>query len=247
MDWDTSLGGRDGAFPDTMWSRIQHAREPDTEMRQTALTALIRSYWRPVYLYIRVKWGKRNEDAKDHTQEFFLDLFEDLIARADPVRGRFRSLVKTALDRFLLLDHRKQGRIKRGGGRQILSLADFEDGRNDAVALPQDRTPEEIFDEAWKSEIFERALRRLEEEYRKEGKEVYYRVFLAYFLENTEEADYLKIAEKNGITVKDVSNYLTHAKRKLKDAVTRLVAETVGDWEDLQFELNSLFGESPAM
>ena len=87
-------------------------------------TALVRSYWRPVYLYIRLRWRRGAEDAQDLTQEFFARAFErEYLERYDPAKARFRTFVRTCLDGFLANDDKAAGapqarrRIRDHGGR----------------------------------------------------------------------------------------------------------------------------------
>ena len=66
---DTNLRGQ-GNFPATRWSLIMATRSAQPEERQRALEVLTAAYWKPVYKYIRLRWDKDNEQAKDLTQEF---------------------------------------------------------------------------------------------------------------------------------------------------------------------------------
>src|SRR5437867_9766320 len=94
----TELGGVRRDFPSTCWSRFSAALPEDLASRRAAVEELSRRYWKPIYAYIRAKWAKTNEDAKDLTQDFFVWMLEgDFISRADSSRGRFRAYVKVAL------------------------------------------------------------------------------------------------------------------------------------------------------
>src|SRR5262245_30432523 len=102
---DTDLGGANRHFPSTCWSRFSGNPAGSRE----AVESLAEGYWKPVYAYIRSKWAKTNEDAKDATQDFFVWMVEgDFISRADPSRGRFRAFVKVALDHYLGGEERKR-------------------------------------------------------------------------------------------------------------------------------------------
>ncbi len=67
MSEDTKIGGPGGRFPSTRWSAVVAARSADTLERRRGLDAIVAAYWKPVYKYIRIRWGKSNEDAKDLT------------------------------------------------------------------------------------------------------------------------------------------------------------------------------------
>ena len=53
MSPDTPAGAP-GRFPATRRSVLLAARDADPEVRRQALGALVESYWRPVYKYLRV-------------------------------------------------------------------------------------------------------------------------------------------------------------------------------------------------
>jgi DNA-directed RNA polymerase specialized sigma24 family protein len=58
-------------FPVTRQSVVRDLASTDPAARAAAYDALARSYWRPVYLYIRLRTGRAADDAQDLTQEFF--------------------------------------------------------------------------------------------------------------------------------------------------------------------------------
>ena len=116
---ETSLGGGRREFPDTRWSRLLGGRADEA-----AAADLARTYWKPVYAYVRAKWGKSNEDAKDLAQDFFVWMIETgFVAKADRDRGRFRAFVKVALNHYIANEEEKRRREKRGGGRASISFA----------------------------------------------------------------------------------------------------------------------------
>ena len=99
---DTRIGGDGGRFPTTHWTVIDQVEPGNTAQSRLLIGRLVTDYWKPVYCYLRRK-GYGNEEAKDLTQGFFQEvvLGRKLIERADSARGRFRTLVLTALDRYL--------------------------------------------------------------------------------------------------------------------------------------------------
>ena len=82
--------GPPGAFPATRPSVIRDLGSVDPAARAAAYDALARSYWRPVYGYVRLRWRRSTEDAQDLTQEFFAQAFErEYLSRyGTPVHGR---------------------------------------------------------------------------------------------------------------------------------------------------------------
>src|SRR5262250_2168842 len=70
--------------------------------------------------------GYSTEDAEDLTQDFFTSLLQGpLLQRADPERGRFRSLLLKALQDFLGHAVEKSRTQKRGGGVKFVSWDDW--------------------------------------------------------------------------------------------------------------------------
>ena len=116
-----SAGG--GAFPSTRHSVVRAIGDADPDVRREAYGALVRSYWKPVYVYIRLRWNRDPVDAQDLTQEFFARCLEkEYLARFDPSKARFRTFVRTCLDGFLANERQSATRLKRGGGALVESL-----------------------------------------------------------------------------------------------------------------------------
>lgn len=93
------------------------AGKRDSPAAAAALEQLCRTYWYPLYAYIRRR-GFGPEDAQDLTQEFFAQLLrKNYPARADRTKGRFRTFLLHALGQFLSDQRERAGALKRGGGR----------------------------------------------------------------------------------------------------------------------------------
>jgi RNA polymerase sigma-70 factor (ECF subfamily) len=219
-------------------------REGNSDVRRRAWERLVEQYWKPVYTYVRARWAKSNEDAKDLTQDFFAWMLEtDFPARADSGRGRFRVFVKTALENYLKDDYRARHREKREGSRRIVPI-DPEGAAGHLIDVPDPAagSPEELLERSWKDELLGAAVRLLGEAYRREGKEVYFRVFEAYYLSGDGSMRHEDLAAQYGLARSDVNNYLMDAKRRYREVLTALVAETVRSPEELREELRELFG-----
>ena len=73
---DTKIGGPSGKFPSTRSSAVLAAHSEDPAERSRALEGIVAAYWKPIYKYLRIRWGKSDEDAKEITQDFFARLLE---------------------------------------------------------------------------------------------------------------------------------------------------------------------------
>jgi RNA polymerase sigma-70 factor (ECF subfamily) len=108
-------------FATTHWSVVLTAGHDSAPGARDALEKLCRAYWYPLYAFAR-RHGNNPEDAQDLTQEFFARFLEkEYVGLADPARGRFRSYLLACLKNFLAEQHRHAGRLKRGGGKTIVS------------------------------------------------------------------------------------------------------------------------------
>ena len=190
---DTEIGGVARAFPSTHWSRI--LRGPDggpraagsiSLRRRESLEALAAAYWKPVYAYMRTRWARSNEDAKDCTQAFFLWMLESgFLETASPERGRFRGYIKQALENFLTDLERKRTTLKRGGGHRFVPVDDEERPALELIDSSE-RSPGDVLDELWRSELLERGLGTLERELMEVGKQTVFEVFRDYFLTDSD-------------------------------------------------------------
>src|SRR5262245_10806225 len=109
-------------FRTTHWSVVLAAGGATSPQAELALAELCRTYWYPLYAFVRRK-GNSAHDAQDLTQEFFARLLaKNYVAQADRDRGRFRTYLLAALTHFLADEWDKTRRLKRGGDREIISF-----------------------------------------------------------------------------------------------------------------------------
>ncbi len=220
-------------FPTTRWSRILApggARDLDQ---------LARAYWQPMRASLATRLGPARAGAVDDlTHEAFAWLLATrFFERADPARGRFRAFLKTALQHFAIEQARRAAAHKRGGGHGHAPLDATEE-----PADPNALTPDQQLDAAWRRELLQRACADLQTELEASGRGVYFELFRAYFLAADDEIDHRTLAARHGISTRDVSNWLDHAKRRYRERLRALVQETVTDADELQAELRWLFG-----
>lgn len=236
-----------GPFPVTRWSAIAAASSEDLEERTRALEVLIAAYWKPVYKYVRLKWHKSTEDAKDLTQGFFAKALEKSFFRAyDPGKARFRTFLRTCLDGFISNEEKAARRIKRGGDAQILSL-DFEtaEGEIGQIEIAAGESPDDYFEKEWARSFFALALESLRSELEKTGKDVHFRLFDRYYLASQDEDEkltYEHLAVEFGLPTTSVTNYLALARREFRRiALDKLREITVTD-DEFRREARSLLG-----
>ncbi len=230
MDRDTAIGGGRDRFPTTHLSLLEAA---GAGLSDEAAGRVIELYWKPVYRFIRLKFGKDNEDAKDLTQGFFASALQrDFFARFDPAKASFRTYLRMAVERFAANEHAAARRQKRGGDVQVEPV-------EERAATTE--SPEEVFDREWRRQLFALALEDLRRHCDASGKQLHFRIFEAYDLADDDRPSYASLATRHGIAETSVTNHLAWARRALRGFVTeRLRALTAGERE-LREEMRRLW------
>ncbi len=250
MQDDTFIGGQRGYFPATHYSAIIAVSSEDLTIRTRAYEYIINAYWKPVYKYVRVKWGKSNEDAKDLTQAFFAKVMEkEFFTSYDPAKSRFRTFLRVCLDRFLANEDKAASRIKRGGDAQVISL-DFEsaDGELLHASVPSDSSVEEYFDKEWVRHMFSIAVARLKSHFESTGKPVCFQLFELYHLADDAESStlsYDQLAIQFGVSVSNVTNYLSSARREFRKIVLEELRNVTATEHEFREEARELLGIEP--
>jgi len=240
FDPDTAIGGHADRFPLTRLSLIESAAAGDA-IQNDALEQVVALYWKPVYKYIRLKWNKNNEEAKDLTQSFFASAIErDFFRRFDPQQASFRTYLRMALDRFTANEYASARREKRGGKVSFMPL-DFEAADSEPIDRRTSESPEEVFQREWQRQLFAVAIDDLRLHCELAGKLLQFRIFEEYDLADGDRPGYSELADRVGITVTTLNNHLAWARRMLRNFVMeRLRGVTSGDRE-LREEMRSIF------
>lgn len=228
----TDMGGAQSRFPTTCWSAILSARTDDDNRRRMTINELAVAYWKPVYCYLRRK-GYPNEKAKDLTQDFFCDIVLgcELIQKADQKRGRFRTLLLTALERRVITIARYESRdirLPKGG---IVNL-DFQDLAN-VDSIGDSATPEQSFHYAWITDLLDQVIAEVQEYYCSNGMKTHWEVFqlrtLKPTLEGGKPTPYETICARFGIKgPAKASNMEITVKRRFKAVLMRRLRDLTG-------------------
>jgi RNA polymerase sigma-70 factor (ECF subfamily) len=216
----------------TQWSLVLRARGAGREAR-VALDTLCRTYRPPVLAFIRSR-GHEGDAAEDLTQMFFANFLERAShAHADPLLGRFRSFLLTAVKRFLINSGEASRAQKRGG------LAHFESFDDDACGSDDD-APERAFERAWAYVVLESALRRLRDEAEAAGKRGQFDRLRDFLVESPDESDYERVAAELGLRRNTLAVAVHRMRQRLRELVRDVVAETTAGRADLDDELRDL-------
>ena len=228
-------------FATTRWSVVLAAGQRDTPQSQAALEQLCRTYWYPLYAYVRRR-GYSAEDAEDLTQGFFARLLaRQSLATVLPERGLFRCFMLAALKRFLVNDLERAGAVKRGGSKvQHVPFNGREAEERYCLDGGEQNTPDKLFDRAWALSVMEAASWRLEEEYRLEGKDRLFERLKLFLARNETEATYAVTGAELGLSEGAVKVAVHRMRRRYRDLLREQVAQTVGSAANLEDELQSL-------
>jgi RNA polymerase sigma factor (sigma-70 family) len=249
----TQLGG--GRFPATRWSAVLAARSDDPAERTRALDFLIAAYWKPVYKYIRIRWNKPTEEAKDLTQEFFTRLIEkEFLDRYDPARARLRTYLRVCVDGFVANEAKAAQRQKRGGDAihvplDFAAAAESELSRASPVIheIASPESLEEFFEKEWIRNLFSLAVGALREECERRGKQIQFRLFERYDLDDSagNRSSYDDLGREFGIAATDVTNYLAFARREFRRIALEKLREMCASDDEFRREARSILGVDP--
>ena len=230
MDQDTLIGGAGDHFPSTQLSLLEATA---AGLSSEAAGRVIELYWKPVYRFIRLKFHKNNEDAKDLTQGFFTAALErDFFVRFDPDKASFRTYLRMAVERFAAGRHAAANRQKRSGD------IEFETVREEAAAT---ESPEQAFEREWQRQLFSLALDDLRARCEGSDKQLQFRVFQDYDLADGERPSYAELGVRHGIPETSVTNYLAWARRMLRGFVTERLRGTTSGARELREEMRRVW------
>jgi RNA polymerase sigma factor (sigma-70 family) len=229
-----------GLFTTTHWSVVLAAGQQKSPQAAEALERLCRTYWRPLYVYVRRR-GYGPEDAQDLTQQFFaLFLENERFGLADPDRGKFRTFLLKSVQHFLSDEWKRVHRAKRGGGFVSIPLDSqaAEDGC--AVELTEALTPERAYERRWAMTLLEWVLGALREEYVQAGKGPLFEALEDFLWGPDTSISHARIAEKLGMTEGAIRVAVHRLREHYRDRLRTEVAQTVGNPAEVDEELRHL-------
>jgi RNA polymerase sigma factor (sigma-70 family) len=233
-------------FITTRWSVVLSCSDSKVESvaARDALSELCKTYWRPIFTYV-CRRGYSPEDAEDLTQDFFTNLLTGpLLERADPERGRFRSLLLKALQDFLGHATERLHARKRGGGVKFVSWDDWMAEAPSRLSIsPQaldSWSPERLYDLRWAATVVEQALRRLREECQSKKRLRLFETLSVYLATDRADVSYQNLATMLGIAESAVKKQLHNLRRRYRWLLWNEVAQTVQNPNDVEGEIRHL-------
>lgn len=236
---DAAPWAKGGAFVSTQWSVVLEAQS-SSPAAELALEKLCRTYWRPIYSFVR-REGRTIEDAQDLTQGFFAHLLErrdfDAVRRE---KGRLCSYLLVALKHFLSHERERSAAIKRGGCRTLISLDEMlSHERNDPE--PADAlTADLIYERRWALTVLDRVLQKLASVYRAAGNAELFDYFERSLAEEPGELSQAQIAAATHMTENAVKQAYHRIRRAYRELLREEIAQTVAAPGDVEDELQHL-------
>jgi RNA polymerase sigma factor (sigma-70 family) len=232
-------------FPSTHWSVVVAAgrSQVEPEIADAALAELCRSYWAPLYSFVRSR-GYSVHDAQDLTQSFFAYVIEHKIyTRVDRQKGRFRSFLLASLKNFLADASDRDRTLKRGGGQNFLPL--HEEQIKEAESLFQNHrgasTEDRLFDRSWAEALVAAGLERLSADYRSEAKETLFnelRIFVSGCA--GPPPAYAELAVRLSMTESTLRSHVTRLRARYREVLRAEVRRTVETEAEVDEELHEL-------
>jgi RNA polymerase sigma-70 factor (ECF subfamily) len=238
-DWGDSMGP--DHFGTTQWSVVVAAGATTTAKSEAALETLCRVYWYPIYAYVRRR-GHPLHEAQDLTQAFFCHfLASECLSSIDRKQGRFRSFLIGSLKHFLANEWDKANRLKRGGGRQILSW-DGLDPEDRFQHEPAGNVPaEQLLDREWARTVVAEALNKLRGEAAREGFESRFDLLKQFLGGDAGELSYTAAAESLNLSESAVKSAIHRLRRRFAELFRAEVMQTVSNAEEADAEIRHLF------
>lgn len=239
-DPDRRTAPATSAFLTTHWSVVLAAAHSASPKAAAALEQLCQAYWYPLYAYVRRR-GYGPEDARDLTQSFFMRLLErEDLRRADRQRGKFRTFLLCALANFLTDEWDRSRRLKRGGGEMAISF-DAATAEERYRLEPVDQLDAAtLFDRRWATTLLERALVRLEEEFRSRGQAELLSALRPFVLGEQVELTYADLALRLGMTVAAAKMAASRMRARCRELLREEISQTVTTPQQAEEEYRAL-------
>ncbi len=233
---------RGDIFATTHWTLVLAAGAQSSPAAAMALEELCRTYWYPLYVYVR-RQGHAKEDAEDLTQEFFTRFLEkNYLAGLDSNKGRFRAFLLAALKHFLANEWDRAHRQKRGGGVLPLSL-DWQDADTRYQIDPADNlSPDKLFDRAWATTLLERVVGRLRDENQAEGRASQFEQLKFYLMVGNANIPYAEVAAALILNEGAVRVAVHRLRRRYRELLQLEIAQTLSDPAQADEEMRALLG-----
>jgi RNA polymerase sigma-70 factor (ECF subfamily) len=229
-------------FATTHWTVVLAAGKRHTPQSDGALEELCRTYWFPLYAYVRRR-GYSKEDAEDLVQAFFARFLEkNYLAGLSAERGRFRAFLLAALKHFLANEWDKSQAQKRGGGAAHLSLDWQTADTKFQVAATNEPSPDKAFDREWALALLAKVIERLQQECAADGKAKLFEQLKIFLTAGKGALSHADAAKKLGMDEPAVRVAVHRLRKRYRQLLRDEISQTLADESQVDEEMRALFG-----
>jgi RNA polymerase sigma factor (sigma-70 family) len=234
----TSQSTQNGAaaFSTTHWSVVLAAQGESAEA-EAALEKLCRTYWWPLYGFVR-REGYKPEEAQDLTQAFFARLLERRdLETVRQERGRLRSYLLASIKNFLSKARHREMTVKRGEGRPLVSLDDLLERERADQEPAHKLSADRIYERRWALTLLEQVLVRLRGEYEAAGKLPLFDRLKELLTRESGQPSQATIAAEMRMTENAVKQAFHRLRHRYRQLLQEEIAHTVAVPADVEDEL----------
>jgi RNA polymerase sigma factor (sigma-70 family) len=229
-------------FATTHWTVVLAAGKRSTPQSDGALEELCRTYWFPLYAYVRRR-GYSKEDAEDLVQAFFARFLEkNYLAGLSAERGRFRAFLLASLKHFLANEWDKAQAQKRGGGAAHLSLDWQTADTKFQVAATAEPSPDKAFDREWALALLAKVIERLRAECAADGKAKLFEQLKIFLTAGKGALSHADAAKKLGMDETAVRVAVHRLRKRYRVLLRDEISQTLADESQVDEEMRALFG-----
>jgi RNA polymerase sigma-70 factor (ECF subfamily) len=227
------------AFTTTHWSVVLET-QGESPAAHEALEDLCRTYWRPIYTFVR-REGVNPEEAKDITQGFFaLILQRKDFQSVRQEKGRLRSFLLASLKHFMMNQRRDAATIKRGGGRTLIPLNGIETYDSSEFDSGDMLSPDLLYDRRWAFTVLDRVFERLRDESQKSLNPPLLQRLNSLLSDEPERPSQAEIACEFGMTENAVKQAFHRLRQRYRQLLREEVAHTVATPAEIEDEMRHL-------
>ena len=223
-------------FCTTLWNVVLLEGEAGSPRAAEALEQLCRTYWYPLYAYLRrLSYGP--QDAQNLTEDFFARLRgKNVGATADRRNGKFRSFLLASLNHFLAYEKDRVNEARHAGSPMPISI-EGRDAENRYLQEPlPDLSPDRIFERQWALAVLERALTRLREEYGRAGNTRHFTVLKKFLTSDADDKALGRVAEELNASAGSIAATVHRMRQRYRELVRAEIADTVAGTGDIDDE-----------
>ncbi len=229
-------------FATTHWTVVLTAGRRHTPQSDAALEELCRTYWFPLYAYVRRR-GNTKEDAEDLTQAFFARLLgKNFLANLAGEKGKFRAFLLASLKHFLANEWDKSQRQKRGGGEIHLSLDWQTADTKFQIAATAEPSPDKAFDREWALALLAKVIGRLQNECSADGKAKLFEQLKKFLMADGSDSAQSEVAKSLGMEEGAVRVAVHRLRKRYRQLLREEIFQTLTDPAQMDEEMRALFG-----